>query len=183
VNAPGPTLETARLILRPTAAQDFEPLCAMMADEQTARFIGGVAPPAIVWRQLCAVAGSWTLYGFAMFSVIEKDTGAWVGRVGPWRPQEWPGTEIGWNLVRAAWGKGYATEAAVAATDWAVDVLGWTDIIHTIAPENLASAAVAKRLGSTNCGPGVLPPPHEAARVDIWGQTAEAWKQRRRSGS
>lgn len=177
--APGPTLETARLILRPTAAQDFEPWCAMMADLEVARYIGGTAPPSVVWRQLCATAGAWSLFGYAMFSVIEKATGTWLGRLGPWRPHGWPGTEIGWSLVRSAWGKGYATEGASAAMDWAVDVLGWTDLIHSIAPENLASAAVARRLGSVNRGPGVLPAPYADSRVDLWGQTAEDWKRRR----
>src|SRR5690348_17880720 len=54
-----------------------------------------------------------------------------------------------WTLAREAWGKGYATEAATAAIDWTFANLGWKQIIHCIAPENSASQAVAKRLGST----------------------------------
>jgi RimJ/RimL family protein N-acetyltransferase len=115
-----------------------------------------------------------------MFSVIERETGRWVGRVGPWRPEGWPGTEIGWAIVRDRWGRGYAGEAAVAATNWAFDALGWTDVVHSIAPENVASQRVAEKLGSRNLGPGKLPPPFEDARVDLWGQTREEW--RRRSG-
>ena len=34
-----------------------------------------------------------------MFSVIEKDSGRWIGRIGPWQPEGWPGTEVGWSLV------------------------------------------------------------------------------------
>ena len=55
----GPTIETERLILRPPQAEDFEPMCAMMADEETARFIGGVMAPPAVWRSLCTLAGAW----------------------------------------------------------------------------------------------------------------------------
>ena len=113
-----------------------------------------------------------------MFSVIERATGRWVGRIGPWQPEGWPGTEIGWGLAREAWGKGYATEAATAAADWAVDTLGWLDIIHVIAPENTASIAVATKLGSTNRGAGRLPQPYQDARIDVWGQTAAQWRQR-----
>jgi RimJ/RimL family protein N-acetyltransferase len=181
VIAPGPTLQTPRLILRPPAAQDFEPWCAMMADAEGARFIGGPNPPSVVWRQLCATAGAWTLFGFAMFSVIERDTGAWLGRVGPWRPHDWPGPEVGWGLIRPAWGKGYAVEAASATLDYAFDVLGWNDAIHSIDPANLASQRVAVRLGAVNRGPGRLPPPHEGARVDLWGQTRDDWRARRRA--
>ena len=45
------------------------------------------------------MAGSWALNGFGMFSVIEKASGLWLGRIGPWRPDGWPGNEVGWGLV------------------------------------------------------------------------------------
>jgi RimJ/RimL family protein N-acetyltransferase len=178
--APGPVIETERLLLRPTALEDFEPWCAMMADEEVARFIGGVQTPSQVWRSLMSVAGSWTLHGWSFFSVVEKTTNSWIGRLGPWTPHGWPGLEVGWTLTRAAQGKGYATEGAAAAIDWAFDKLGWTEVIHCIDPENIASARVAERLGSRNLGPGKLPPPFESAPVDIWGQSREAWRARRR---
>ncbi|MFN3230048.1 MAG: N-acetyltransferase, partial [Asticcacaulis sp.] len=57
--------------------------------------------------------------------------------------------------------------------------LGWTDVIHTIAPDNLGSQAVARKLGSVNRGPGKLPAPYETLVVDIWGQTAEEWRVNR----
>jgi len=63
--------------------------------------------------------------------------------------------------------------------DYAVDVLGWTLVIHIIDPENLPSIAVAKRLGATNLGPTQMPAPYHDARVDAWGQSAEQWKARR----
>jgi RimJ/RimL family protein N-acetyltransferase len=181
MQAPGPTLETERLILRPTHSDDFEPWFEMMQDEETARFIGGVAGRSACWRQTCGMAGSWTIVGYAMFSVIEKSSGQWIGRVGPWQPAEWPGPEVGWGLVRSAWGKGYAVESAAASMDWVVDHLGWTDIIHSIDPGNTGSAKVAERLGSKARGPGKLPPPYEGVAIDIWGQTADEWKANRRN--
>jgi RimJ/RimL family protein N-acetyltransferase len=41
------------------------------------------------------------------------------GRLGPWQPEGWPGSEIGWAIVRDCWGRGYATEGVIAATNWA----------------------------------------------------------------
>ena len=175
----GPTLETERLILRPPVGEDFDGFCAFQADEAAMTHLGGVQTPAAVWRSLCIMAGAWHLEGLAMFSVLDKTTGEWLGRIGPWFPREWPGREVGWGLLSKAWGQGYAVEAAVAAMDYVVDVLGWDDIVHTIAPENRASAAVATKLGSRNRGPGQLPDPYAAIAVDVWGQTAAQWRENR----
>jgi len=172
-------IETDRLILRVPALADLDEWSAMMQDEETAKFIGGAVPREVSWRALMTLIGSWHALGFAMFSVIEKSSGRWVGRLGPWQPEGWPGTEIGWAIARDCWGKGYATEGAIAATDWAFDTLGWTEMIHSIAPENVASQAVAMKLGSTNRGRGALPAPYENSIIDIWGQTREQWRARR----
>jgi RimJ/RimL family protein N-acetyltransferase len=171
-------LETTRLILRPPTIEDLDGWSQMMADEDTARYIGGVASRSVCWRQLMTMIGAWHSQGFAMFSVIEKGSGRWVGRLGPWCPEGWPGTEVGWAIARDCWGRGYAVEGSKAAMAWAFDTLGWTDIIHSIAPGNVASQRVAEKLGSRNRGPGQLPPPYESAVVDIWGQTREEWRQR-----
>jgi len=149
----------------------------MMADEQVAERIGGVQTPALAWRGFMGVAGAWHLLGYAMFSVIERSSGRWIGRLGPWSPPGWPGKEIGWAIVRECWGRGYAPEGAAAAADWAFEQLGWTDMIHVIAPDNLASQAVARKLGSTNRGPGKLPPPHDNLAIDLWGQSREQWRR------
>ncbi len=177
--APGPTLETERLILRPTAQADLDGWAAMMADEETSRFIGGLQGRAQSWRGLATMAGSWAVLGFGMFSMIEKSSGAWVGRSGPWQPDGWPGTEVGWSLRRESWGKGYALEAATAAIDWAFDNLGWTEVIHCIDPGNVNSQKVARALGSTLLREAYLPPPFQELKIDVWGQTAAQWKARR----
>lgn len=171
----GPSLETERLILRPPRVEDFPRWAAFHQEEETMRFIGGVQAPAVTWRSIMAMGGMWALTGEGMFSVIEKETGQWIGRIGPLHHYEWPGKEVGWSLMREAQGRGYAVEAAVAAMDYAFDALEWRDVIHCIAPENLASARLADRLGSINRGPGRLPPPFEASAVDLWGQTREDW--------
>lgn len=174
-------IETPRLVLRVPRLEDLDAMTAMMSDPETARFIGGVMPKPVMWRVLMSLIGAWHAHGFAMFSVFERSTGRWVGRLGPWMPEGWPGTEIGWTISRDCWGRGYATEGAIAATDWAVDTLGWTDIIHSIAPENVASQQVARKLGSRNRGPGKLPPPLQDSVIDIWGQTTQEWRARRRA--
>jgi RimJ/RimL family protein N-acetyltransferase len=171
-------LDTPRLILRPPRVEDLDAWAEMMLDEPTARFIGGVMPRPVCWRQLMTMIGAWHSQGFAMFSVIEKASGRWIGRLGPWQPDGWPGFEIGWAIVREYWGRGYAVEGAIATTNWAFDHLDRSNIIHSIAPENLPSQRVAQKLGSRHLGPGKLPAPFADDPVDLWGQTREEWRSR-----
>lgn len=179
-SALGPTLETERLLLRPPALEDFEPWAALMSDAEHVRYIGGVQSRAVAWRSLMAMIGCWAANGFAMFSVIEKSSGRWIGRIGPWSPEGWPGTEVGWTLVRDAAGQGYAREAAIASIDWAFDRLGWTDVIHTIDPDNAPSIALARRLGSRHLRTGrELPEPYHETLVEIWGQSRDGWRRAR----
>lgn len=178
-----PVLFTERLVLRPPEPEDFEGWAAFQADEEATRFVGGVQERAAAWRSFCGMAGAWHIRGFAMFSMIDRDSGRWIGRTGPWQPEGWPGTEIGWGVLPEFAGRGFAYEAAVASMDYVVDVLGWTDIIHTINPDNGPSVRLAERLGSSNRGPTRLPPPYEDFPVDAWGQTAAQWKAGRQSPS
>ncbi|MBS0361685.1 MAG: GNAT family N-acetyltransferase [Proteobacteria bacterium] len=178
--APAPILETDRLILRAPVAEDFEAYAAWTADEEVMRYIGGAQPRPVAWRGFCSIVGAWSVRGFSMFSILEKATGRWIGRMGPWQPEGWPGTEVGWAFSRDCWGKGYATEGAVACMDYAFDVLGWREAIHTIEPENLASQAVAKKLGSTLKGPAKMPAPFEHSKAETWSQTRAEWAQNRK---
>jgi RimJ/RimL family protein N-acetyltransferase len=176
-------LETARLILRPPRMEDFDAWARFQADEEGTRYIGGVQPRPVAWRTFMGMCGAWSMTGIAMFSVIEKASGKWIGRLGPWQPEGWPGTEVGWGIARAHWGKGYASEGAAAAMDFAFDVLGWSEVIHVIEENNLASQGVARKLGSRNLRRVKLPAPLESYVVDAWGQSREQWRARTRTGA
>lgn len=174
---------TSRLLLRPPIGADFEDWARFMGDPESARFVGGVQPRAAAWRGFLTMVGAWQIQGFAMFSVIERGSGRWLGRIGPWQPEGWPGTEVGWGLLGEAQGQGYALEASVASIDWAFDTLGWSEVIHCIDPENTPSQRLAQRLGAHNSGPGRLPPPFAEAPVEIWRQSQQQWRQRRFEGA
>ncbi len=173
-----PVLETERLVLRVPQSADFERYAEMLADPSS-HFIGGPSPRGDAWRRFLQMPGAWALQGFAMFSVIEKHTGRWLGQAGPWYPDGWPGTEVGYSFHPDARGHGYCTEACVASMDFAFDTLGWDRVVHSIAPDNHASRAVAERLGSRVLGPARMPPPHETLAIDLWGQSREEWRLNR----
>jgi RimJ/RimL family protein N-acetyltransferase len=171
----GPVLETERLMLRLPSAEDFEAWVAFTADPEASRFLGGPQGGAVAWRNMCTMAGSWLVMGFGNFSVIEKATGRWIGRIGPRQPEGWPGPEVGWALASEAWGRGYAVEGATATIDWAFDALGWSEVC--IEPSNTRSRKVAERLGSSILRQSTLPEPL-GVKVDVWGQTRDEWLAR-----
>lgn len=176
------SIETPRLRLRPLQLEDFEKFAAFVRDPDAARFVGGPQVRSIAWRNFMTLAGAWYLQGVSMFSVLLKDSGEWIGRVGPWYPEGWPGTEVGWGILPQFWGRGFATEAASATMDWAFETLGWEEIIHTIDPRNAASISVARKLGAEDRGAGRLPAPYDSAPVRIWGQSRAQWYARKAAG-
>lgn len=176
-----PVLTTERLILRVPQLADLDDWAAMMVDEETTRYLGGVQPRSMVWRALMCMVGAWHEVGYAMFTARDRHSGEFIGRMGPWSPDGWPGLEVGWAIKRSAWRQGYAGEAATACMDFAVDTLGWTEIIHTIDPGNEGSKGVARHLGSRFLEPSRLPAPHDHLPIEKWGQRAAEWRARRRS--
>jgi RimJ/RimL family protein N-acetyltransferase len=146
-----PTLETARLRLRPWQASDIDAYASMCADPEVMRYLGVGAPLSRrdAWRSMAMFVGHWQLRGFGTWAVEEHATHRFVGRVGLHQPEGWPGLEVGWALDRAIWGRGYATEAGRVSLDYAWRVLGAEHVISLIAPENAASIRVAERLGES----------------------------------
>lgn len=167
-------IETDRLVLREIDMErDFEAWSRAHADEQTVRYLGGqVLDPARTWRYMATVIGHWQVRGYGFFSVADKASGEWVGHVGPWYPKGWPDREIGWTIAREHWGKGYATEAARACLDYVFGTLGWGRVIHVILPENAASIAVARKIGSGYLYSQEGLPGVTDATVHIYGQDA-----------
>jgi RimJ/RimL family protein N-acetyltransferase len=144
-----PVLETDRLRLREWREEDHAPLVAFYTDAAVARFISVPRNRADAWRFLAVRSGHWSLRGYGPWALEEKASGQWVGHCGLWFPHGWPEPELMWSLAPAARGRGYATEAARRARDYAYRDLGWTTLVSCIVPENVASQRVAQRLGAT----------------------------------
>lgn len=170
-----PRLETARLILRAWRESDVEPFIAMMAEPDVARFLSSTQAPMEridAWRTLALNLGHWALRGYGLFAVEEKASGAFVGRVGAWRPEGRADIELGWGLRRAYWGRGYAFEAACAAGDWMFATLALERIASFVHVDNAASQDLARRLGMS-AGPETL---HAGMPHLIWRVDRAAWK-------
>lgn len=156
MSAPAPVIETDRLRLRGHGLDDFAASCALWADPEVTRFIGGVPQSAEeVWARLLRYAGHWTLLDFGFWLVEEKATGRFVGEAGLFDarrdldPPFGAMKEAGWVFAPAAHGKGYATEAMQAVLAWQDARFCAAPVACMIHPDNAASLRVAERCGFT----------------------------------
>ena len=145
-------IRTDRLVMRGWRESDLAPWAAMNADPEVRQYVG----PLLTFEQ----AAAWALnfqddldrYGFGFWALEVRASGEFIGftglgTVGGEMPVT--GIEIGWRLARPAWGHGYATEAALAATDYGFGVMGLPEIVAVAMARNLRSQAVMRRIGMT----------------------------------
>jgi len=142
---------TERLFLRHFHIRDAEAIYRIFGDPEVMRFGNGVQTKEWVdaWLLTCLERYHQT-WGFGPYAVVEKHNQEVIGYCGLFyfpningRPE----VEIGYRLERAAWGQGYATEAALAVRDFAFDTLGMKRLIAIIDPSNTASVHVAEKIG------------------------------------
>ncbi len=165
-------IETERLILREIdLIKDLDGFAEAMSDEETVRFIGGkTMNRAETWRSTAMLIGHMKVRGYGFMSVIEKSSGNWVGRVGPWYPEGWPEPEIGWTIHPAHTRKGFAKEAGAACVKYVFEELGWERVIHVIADDNIGSIKTAEAIGSTKMYPITHLPPFGVVKCWAYGQ-------------
>jgi RimJ/RimL family protein N-acetyltransferase len=146
-------LRTERLLLRQWRDEDLEPFAALNADPIVMEHFPSTMTRerSDAWAEMCRQKIDERGWGIWAVEVVE--TGAFIGFVGLNEPlfdaHFTPAVEVGWRLARHAWGKGYATEAARAALDYAFDEVGLDEVVSFTAPENLRSQRVMQKLGMT----------------------------------
>ncbi len=149
-------LRTPRLLLRPWRDEDRDPFATMSADPEVMEFF----PPELMTREACdefvdrATREMAERGGWGWFAIEERASGTFAGVAGlaPVRFEAHftPAVETGWRLARAAWGKGYATEAARVSVAFAFEELGLDEIVAFADEGNERSCAVMRRLGMTH---------------------------------
>lgn len=161
-----PTLTTERLILRAPETRDHSAYAAFYASPRS-EILGGPFDDRRAWDVLCAEYAYWPLLGLGVW-VIDAD-GQGIGNCGYRQPPGQADAELGWTLFSGT-GRGYATEAARAALDWAArtDTPDFPRIVSYIDRDNASSQRVAARLGARDTGEA---PAHDPA-CTVWEHAA-----------
>lgn len=173
VLAGAPHLLTERLDLRLPVAEDFAAQRAILADAETARFLGPTST-ADRFLRFGRNAGSWLLYGYGGFTLRLRATGEVIGNCGvfhSWRDlgddfDDVP--EAGWILRRDQVGRGIGYEAMRAALEWFDAEHGPRRVVCMIAPDNAPSLRLAEKLGFTPLRDAVLPGGEAVCLLESW---------------
>lgn len=147
-------LTTERLLLRETCAEDRGALCEILQDEETMYAYEHAFDDREVDRWLQNNLDRYRRYGFGLWSVVLRQTGAVIGQCGLTMQsigEDEPVVEIGYLFNRAYWHNGYASEAAIACKLYAFEALGIEEVYSIIRVNNAPSLAVARRNGMEYC--------------------------------
>lgn len=154
ISEPLKDVETERLVLRRFREGDADLLEPVFAKPEVWRFPYGRGmtrneTQRFVARQL----EEWDRFGLACWLAATKAEGRVVGYLGisvpHFLPDILPAVEVGWRLDPDVWGRGLATEGAIAALDEAFGPLGLERVCSAPQTDNLASCRVCERLGMT----------------------------------
>lgn len=149
----GPAPEAERLILRRWREADREPFAAMNADPRVMEHFPAPLTRAESDAFIDRSEAGFETSGFGNWALEVVESGEFIGFTGLGRPRFTahftPAVEIRWRLAYAAWGRGYASEAARAVLVFAFDELGLDEVVSFTTTNNLRSQAVMRRIGMT----------------------------------
>jgi len=154
---PRPWLETLRLAMREFTLDDYGDLYALNSDPRVMKFIADGRPSTRdeVARALRRFIRYPTLYpDLGIWHTSRRDTGAFIGFFALNYAARSADIEIGYRLLRNAWGLGFATEGATALAQFGFDDLGLHRIIGVTLPGNKASQRVLMKAGLADRGWG-----------------------------
>ena len=160
-------LRTQRTLLRNWMDSDIEPWVEMNADPEVRRWFSFVATREQALAELGRGRSQLQRRGWGIWALEVPGVLPFAGFVGlmvpAWSAHFTPAVEIGWRLPRAAWGHGYASEAAAAAAAFALDVLGVDELVALTVPGNEPSRRVMTRIGMVHDEAGDFAHPTIAA--------------------
>ena len=144
-----PSIRTSRLMLRPLQTGDAGVLHRIYQTEGVLRYFPVSTPPSLekLQRFIQGQQAQWETHGYGNWGVLPDGEREIIGWAGLQFLPELGETEVGFLLDRPFWGKGYATEAALASLRFGFENFNLDHIIALVHPDNLASRRVIEKCG------------------------------------
>jgi len=140
--------------MRRWRSADREPFAALNADDEVMRYFPSTMSREESDALVDRIEADFDRFGFGLWALEVRSNGDLIGFTGLGVPRFEasfvPAVEVGWRLARAAWGNGYASEAARAALTEGFDTYGLEEIVSFTSEGNLRSRAVMERLGMSH---------------------------------
>jgi len=147
-------LETDRLVLREWLPSDEAAMCAINSDLKVMEHFPALLSEAETRELINKFKLHFGKYGYGFYALEVKPTSCFIGFAGlhnvAFDADFTPAVEIGWRLSSKHWGKGYATEAAKAAVNFAFNELKLKEIVAFTTINNKKSRRVMEKLGMTH---------------------------------
>jgi RimJ/RimL family protein N-acetyltransferase len=142
-----PSVETARLHLRPFSLADLDDLAALLADPEVMRYVGAGVPidRAETDKALRSIIRHWNEHGFGRWAVTDKATEKFIGFGGLRSLMGIP--EVVYHFHKPYWGRGLATELGRASLRFGLEERQFERIVAVALPENSASIRVMQKIG------------------------------------
>jgi ribosomal-protein-alanine N-acetyltransferase len=144
-----PTVQTARLLLRPFTPADRGALAPIYGDPDVMRYMrtGNPTPAERLPVILDYYIRYWQEHPFGLWAVERRDDGALLGQCGLFHLDNTAEVEVAYLLAKDAWGQGFATEAAAATLRYGFETVGLDRIVAVVRPQNIASQRVLEKIG------------------------------------
>lgn len=147
-------LRTKRLLLREWKDEDIEPLARMNDDPKVVRYLARLADRNAIEVWINTQREHFKKHGYGLWALQRSDVSGCIGFCGlvnvPYQAHFTPAVEIAWRLYPDWWGRGYATEAAVAALAFGFQNLKLNQIVANAAADNVASRRLMERIGMSH---------------------------------
>ena len=149
-----PILETERLIIRPITLDDLDSFFAMDSQEEVHTFLHKDPARSIAdtAKMIRYIQQQYETHGIGRWAVVEKSSNQWIGWTGFKFIDEPINSrinflDIGYRFRKEAWGKGYATEAALACIAYYQEHLTHLELHAITHTENKGSRNVLEKIG------------------------------------
>ena len=143
--------ETPRLFLRHFCENDLEDLAPILANREVMKFsLKGVKNKEETKEFIQKIISGYKTKNYSLYAVIHREKEQLIGYCGLFFWSSISGkeeVEIGYRLDPKYWGRGLATEAAIAVRDYAFKKFNFSSLISLIQSQNIASIRVAEKIG------------------------------------